>query len=98
METFLIIAGIVLAVIFATIPITDWGVVALYMAMSACAFYGCMVVFPDPFHIMAFAWIAVGQGVLVKEKIMLPYPKTLKGSLASFGRAVIWPKYCLHKD
>lgn len=98
METGLTISGIVLAVIFATIPKKDWGVVALYMAMSAAAFYGCMLIFPNPFHIMAFAWIAVGQGVLVKEKIMLPYPKTFKKSLLSFGRAVIWPKYCFQKD
>ena len=94
MKTALIISAIVLSVIFATIPKKDWGVVALYMVMCGCAYYGCMLIFPDPFHFMAFAWIAVGQGVIVKEKIMLPYPKTLKGSLLSFGKAIIWSKYC----
>jgi len=98
METALILSGIFLALIFATIPRNDWRVVALYMIMSAAAFYGCTLIFPNPFHIMAFAWIAVGHGMLVKEKIMLPYPKTLKGSLFSFGKAAIWPKYCFHKD
>ena len=83
---------------FIGIPKPDWMPVAMYMAVSGIVYFICAKLFPHPFDVIVFVWIAVGQGFLVKHNaIKRPYPKSLGGSLISFYMALFWPYYCHFK-
>ena len=88
----------VLAFLYAFIPKSDWWVVTRFMILCGFLWIICTRVLPEPLNIMAFAWVVIGQGVLVKERVMEPYPISLKRTFLSFYKAAIWPKYCFKNE
>lgn len=80
---------------FIGIPQSDWGPVAMFMALSGAVYGLCVLTMDSPYDILVFSWVAVGQGLLVKHKaIAKPYPRTFTGSVVSFYMAALWPYYC----
>jgi hypothetical protein len=81
------------------IPKSDWWPVTLFVLLSGALFVVCQRYLPSPLEELVIAWFCVGQGMLVKyNAIAKPYPKSIFGSLLSFGMAGIWPYYAYKKS
>ncbi len=81
------------------IPKKDLWPVSIYVLTSGFVLYICLQLFPEPIHVLVYAWYVAGQGILVKYKATSqPYQSTFLGVLLGAFMAFAWPLFCRKTD